>query len=99
MRLLKPRAFARAGFDEQANPVELSARVDRADIGVFVERIAHAQSADAIAQFADDGGEDRFLYEKPRTGTAHVPLIEVDALNDAFNRLVERRIVENDICS
>ena len=37
------------------------------------------------------------LHEEPRAGAAHLALVEVDAVDDPLNRLVERRVVEDDV--
>src|ERR1041385_4508982 len=38
-------------------------------------------------------------YKQTRTGAADVTLIEIDAGNDSFDRLIDRRVFENDIGS
>src|SRR5436309_2191701 len=35
--------------------------------------------------------------EQPRTGAAHLTLVEEDAVDDALDGLVERRVVEDDV--
>ena len=40
---------------------------------------------------------DRLLDEEPRAGAADVSLVEVDAVDDPLDRLVERRVVEDDV--
>ncbi len=45
----------------------------------------------------DDLLGDRLLHEQPRAGAADVPLVEEDAVDDALDRLVERRVVEDDV--
>ena len=96
-RLHQLGALLQAAVDQLANFVELHARIDRADVGVLVERIADAQRGDAIAQLADHLREDAFLHEQTRAGAADVPLVEIDAGDDAFDRLIERRVFENDV--
>src|SRR6185436_4581717 len=91
------RAFLDAALDELADLLELRARVDRADVGVLVERIADAQRLDALAQLADHRLDDRFLHEEPRARAADVALVEVDAVDDALDRLVDRRVLEHDV--
>ena len=44
-----------------ADALELLARVDRADVGVLVERVANAEVAEAHFQFAEDFVGDAFL--------------------------------------
>ena len=43
------------------------------------------------------GSCDRLLHEQARAGAADVTLVEVDAVDDALDRLVERRVVEDDV--
>ena len=50
-----------------------------------------------MAELGDDGGEDALLHEEPRAGAADFALIEVDARDDAFDGLVEARILEDDV--
>jgi len=40
---------------------------------------------------------DGLLHEQPRAGAAHVALVEEDAVDDALDGLVERRVVEHDV--
>ena len=86
-----------AAVDQLANLIELHPRIDRADVGVFVERIADAQSRNAIAQFADDLRENAFLHEQARAGATNVALIEINSGDDSFDRLIDRRVFENDV--
>ena len=72
-------------------------RIDRADVGVFVERIADAQRRDAVAQLAEHLRENALLHEQPRAGAADVALIEEDAADDALDRLIDRRVLEDEV--
>ena len=92
-----PRPPPRPLVDERLDPLELLLRVDRADVGVLVQRIADAQRAHAALQLRDDVLEDRLLHEQPRAGAAHVALVEVDPVDDPLDRLVERGVVEDDV--
>ena len=40
---------------------------------------------------------DRLLHQQPAAGAADVALVEEDAVDDALDRLVERRVVEHDV--
>ena len=84
-------------LDELGDPVELRLRVDRADVGVLVERIADAQRRHAPLELPHQLVVDRLLHEQPRAGTADVPLVEVDPVDDPLDRLVERAVVEDDV--
>src|SRR6476646_4582867 len=96
-RLVDLRAFFLARLDERRDAIELLARVDRTDVGVLVERIADAQRRHALLQLLDRGLVDRLLHEQARAGAAHVALVEVDAVDDPFDRLIERGVVEEDV--
>src|SRR5581483_5417065 len=67
------------------------------DVGVLVERIADAQSREAALELRDERLVDRLLDEETRAGAAHVSLVEVDAVDDPLDGLVERRVVEDDV--
>src|SRR3712207_6550179 len=69
----------------------------RADVGVLVQRVAHAQGADPPLQRGDDLVVDRLLHQQPGTGAAHVALVEEDALDDALDGLVDGGVVEDDV--
>ena len=47
--------------------------------------------------FSIDRLGDRLLHEEPRAGAADVALVEVDAVDDPLDRLVERAVVEDDV--
>ena len=52
---------------------------------------------EAVLELVDERLGDRLLDEQPRPGAAHLALVEVDAVDDALDRLVERRVVEDDV--
>src|SRR5204863_2951022 len=58
---------------------------------------ADAEGGKAALQLLDHWLVDRLLHEQPRAGAAHVTLVEVDAVDDALDRLVERGVVEDDV--
>src|SRR6185312_3175488 len=96
-RLVDLRAFVLAGLNELLDLLELHARVDRTDVGVLVERVADAERLEPLLQLVDERLVDRLLREESRAGAADVALVEVDAVDDALDRLVERRVVEDDV--
>jgi len=59
--LVDLRAVGDAGGDEFRDAVELGLRVDRADVGVLVERVAGAQGFEADLEFGENLGCDGFL--------------------------------------
>ena len=91
------RALALAGVDQRLDPLQLRGGVDRADVGVLVERVADAQQAHPPPQLLDDLLGDALLQQQPRAGAAHVALVEEDAVDDALDGLVERGVVEHDV--
>ena len=96
-RLVDLGALLLAGGDELADLLELRGGVDRADVGVLVERVADAERREAALELRDERLVDRLLHEEPRAGAADVSLVEVDAVDDPLDRLVERRVVEDDV--
>ncbi len=90
-------ALGVAGVGQLADAGQLGRGVDRADVGVLVERIAQAQRGQPPLQRVDHLVGDRFLDEQPRTGAADVALVEEDAVDDALDGLVERRVLEDDV--
>src|SRR5687768_2335143 len=95
--LIQLGAAANSGIDKLTDAIELRARVDRADVGVLVERIADAQHIDPAFELRHEELGDRFLDEESRAGAADVTLVEEDPVDYAFDRLVDRRIVEDDV--
>ena len=47
--------------------------------------------------FSMSGPCDGLLDEQARAGAAHLALVEVDAVDDALDRLVERGVLEDDV--
>ena len=96
-RLVELGALGDAGRDELGDLLELGLRVDRPDVGVLVERVADADRRQAVLELVDERLDDRLLDEQARAGAADLALVEVDAVDDALDRLVERRVVEDDV--
>src|SRR5439155_4196428 len=86
-RLVDLRALVDPRLDERADLLELLLRVDRSDVGVLVERVADAERLHPALQLRDDGLVDRFFDEEPRPSAAHVPLVEVDPVDNPFDGL------------
>ena len=86
-----------ADVAELADAVQLLAGVDRPDVGVLVERVAEPQRREPRLQPVDDLLVDALLHQQPRSGAADVPLVEEDAVDDALDGLVDRRVVEDDV--
>ena len=91
-------ALVLADLGQLADPVQLLGGVDRADVGVLVQRVADA-AACAIRRLSasSTSSYDRLLHQQPRAGAADVALVEEDAVDDALDGLVDRRVVEDDV--
>ena len=96
-RLVQLGALGHAGRDELGDLLELGLRVDRPDVGVLVERVADPDRRQAVLELLDERLDDRLLDQQPRPGAADLALVEVDAVDDALDGLVERRVVEHDV--
>jgi hypothetical protein len=57
-------ALGHADVAQRADALELLLRVDRADVGVLVERVAEAQRRQALLQALDDLVVDVLLHEQ-----------------------------------
>jgi hypothetical protein len=90
-------ALLLADVGQGADALELLGAVDRADVGVLVERVAEAQRGEPALEPLVDVGGDRLGHEQAAAGAAHVALVEEDAVHDALDRLVERGVVEHDV--
>jgi hypothetical protein len=91
------RALLLARRHQRLDALELLGGVDRAHVGVLVERVADAQQAHAVPQLGGDLVGHRLLDEQPRAGAAHVALVEEDPLHDALDRLVDGGVLEDDV--
>ncbi len=90
------RAFRDALIHQPLDAIELHARDDCADVDGFIERRADAQRVHAVADFGDQFFRDALLHQQARTGAANLPLIEPDAVDQAFDGAVEIGVFEND---
>jgi hypothetical protein len=66
--LVEVGALGLAGLDELRDLLELLAAVDRADVGVLVERVADPDRREAVLELLDQRLDDRLLGEQPRPG-------------------------------
>ena len=71
--------------------------VDRADVGVLVERVAHPQQLDPAPQPLEQVVGDALLHQQARARAADVALVEEDPVHDPLDRLVEGRVVEHQV--
>ena len=82
---------------ELADAGQLLGGVDRADVGVLVQRVAHAQRGHAALEALEHLVGDRLLHQQARARAADVALVEEDAVDDALDGLVDRGVVEDDV--
>src|SRR4051812_37094634 len=71
--------------------------VGGAVVGVFVGRSPGAGGPAPPLQLGDPGVVHALLPRQPRAGAAPVALVEEEAVHDPFDRLVDRRVVEDDV--
>ena len=90
-------AFRLADAQVLLDLLELRGGVDRADVGVLVERVADDQRLHPLLELGDHFLRHRFLHQQPRARAADMALVEEDAVDDPFDGLVDRRIREDDI--
>ena len=76
---------------------ELRGRVDGANVGVLVEWIAQTQGCHPALEAFEHVVINTLLDEQPRTRTAHVTLVEEDAVDDALDGLIQGCVVEHDV--
>ncbi|CAB4925832.1 unannotated protein [freshwater metagenome] len=91
------RALGLADVDQLPDPGQLLGGVDRADVGVLVQRVADPQRADPALQRGDHLVVHRLLHQQAGAGAADVALVEEDAADDALDGLVDRCVVEDDV--
>jgi hypothetical protein len=91
------RALGLAGGHQFRDPGKLLGGVDRPDVGVLVQRVTQAQRAQPTLEAFDHLVVDRFLDQQAGSSAADVALVEVDAVDDALDGLVDRGVVEDDV--
>ena len=95
--LIHHRALLNAARDELADLLELRPGVDRADVRVLVERVADPERPEPHFQLLEQLLEGGLLDQQSRARAAHVALVEEDPVDDALDRLVDRRVLEHDV--
>ena len=90
-------ALGLADVGELADLGQLLGGVDRADVGVLVQRVADAQRGHPALEPLDHLVGDGLLHEQAGAGAADVALVEEDAVDDALDGLVDRGVVEDDV--
>src|SRR5437879_8273078 len=66
-------------------------------MGVLVEGVTSSERGEACLELVEQRLVDALLHEEPAASAAHLALVEVDAVDDALDRLVERSVVEYDV--
>jgi hypothetical protein len=66
------RALGLADVGQLAHPGQLLGRVDRAEVGVLVQRVAHPQRAEPALQLRDHLVVHGLLDQQPGAGAADV---------------------------
>ena len=89
--------FVSAGIDVAFDGLELFGGIDGTHVRVLVEWIADPKRLHAVGELVGDFIRDGFLDEESRSGAADVPLIEPDRRDDAFDRLIDGCICEDDV--
>src|SRR5260370_16042856 len=90
------RALGAALLQERLDAFELHAGDDRSYVDGLIERRTDAQCVHAVLNLADQLLRDAFLHQQARTGTANLPLVEPDAVDETFHCAVEIRVLKND---
>src|SRR5467141_57473 len=90
------RSFRDALVDQPLDALELHTRDDRADVDGFIERRADPQRVHAVLDLADQFVRDALLHQQPRTGAANLPLVEPDAVDQAFHGAIQVGVLKND---
>ena len=91
------RTLGNAARHELTDALHLCLGVDRADVGVLIHRVADAQHRHAITETGEELVGDRLLHQEAAPGAADLALVEEDAVDDTFDRLVERSVFEDDV--
>ena len=99
MRLIDPRTLLLPSAHELLDLLELLPRVDGAHVGVLVQRVADSQRAHAPLSLRMTSSYTDSWTSRREPAAADVPLVEVDAVDDPLDRLIERRVVEDHVRS
>src|SRR5713226_4449794 len=94
-RLPAGRSFSDALIDQPLNALELHASHDGANVDGFVEWRADSQRVHAVLNLADQFIRDALLHQQARTGAANLPLVEPDAVDQAFHGAVQVGVLKN----
>ena len=97
LRLPEVRPLGNATRHEFTDRLHLRARVDRANIGVLIHRITDAECGHTVLQSSNEIFGDRLLHQESTPRAADLALIEEDAVDDALHRLVECRILKDNV--
>src|SRR2546429_4895425 len=90
------RSFSDALIDQPLDALELHARDDGANVDSFIERQANSQRVHAVLHLADQFVRAALLHQQPRAGAANLPLVEPDAVDQAFHGAIQVGVLKND---
>ena len=85
------------GGDHLRDRFDLNRVNDGADVDALVQWVAHAQFVHPGAQFRVKRLSHGLMHQKPRPGTAHLPLIEPDRVDQSFDCAVQIRVVKHNV--
>ena len=91
------RPLVLTGLGQFLDLGELRPGVDGTDVGVLVHRVTQAQGLEPALEGVQGLLGDRLLQQQATTCAAHVTLVEVDAVDDALDGLVDGSVVEDDV--
>jgi hypothetical protein len=87
--LVHHRALGTGAVDEAGNAFALHGADQRAHVAGLVQRRADADACHAGLQLVGQPGRRAFVHQQPRSGAADLPLVEEDAVDQAFDGGVE----------
>src|SRR6266478_3517985 len=90
------RSLSDALIDQPLDALELRARDNRANVDGLIKRRADSKRVHAVLNLADQLVRDALLHEQPRSGAANLPLVEPDAVDQAFYGAVQIGVLKND---
>src|SRR5258708_37906951 len=87
-RLPAGRTFSYTLIHQSLDALELHGCDDRANVDGFIQWRTHPQGVHAVLNLTNQLIRDALLHQQPRTRTANLPLIEPDAVDQAFHGTV-----------
>ena len=91
------RPLCHAARNQLTDRLHLRARIDRANIGVLIHRVTNTQCGHALLEPRNELFGDRLLHQEATPCATDLALIKEDPVDHALHRLVERRILKDDV--